>query len=53
MSDLEERICRILRKRFHCLCGKRPLYCSSVSDILNLILEKCEEEHVDDVSGET
>jgi len=43
-SKLEERICLLLRRRFHCSCEIRPAYCSCVADLVNLILEKCEEE---------
>lgn len=42
--DLEKQICAILKKRFRCWCANKPPYCSSVVDVVNLILEKCEEE---------
>lgn len=42
---LEERICLLLRRRYHCLCNLRPCtHCECVADLVNLILEKCEEE---------
>ena len=44
MSELENQICLLLRRRFHCLCGLRVRYCECVTDLVNLILEKCEEE---------
>jgi hypothetical protein len=42
---LDEEICQILRKRFHCLCEIKPPYCSCVTDLANVVLEKCEAEH--------
>lgn len=48
MSELEEQNCKILRRRFHCICGSRPPYCSCVADLVNLVLEKCEEETEDE-----
>jgi len=44
MSELEEQICQILRRRYHCLCGIKPRCCTCVSDLFELVLEKCEEE---------
>lgn len=44
MSELEHRVCQILRRRFHCICGLRTRYCACVVDLVNLVLEKCEEE---------
>ena len=45
MSELEEQICQILKRRFRCSCEMKPRYCACVSDIFNLILEICEDEH--------
>lgn len=45
MIELEEKICRILRRRFNCVCGSRPPYCIAVYALFNLVLEKCEDEH--------
>lgn len=47
MSEVKEPICQILRRRFHCLCG-RPPYCVCVCDLVNLVLEQCEEETEDE-----
>jgi len=45
MSELENQICLLLRRRFHCLCSLRPrTYCECVADLFNLILEKCDQE---------
>ncbi len=46
-SKLEERICLLLRRRYHCLCNLRPRSCACVFDLVNLVLEKCEEETSD------
>lgn len=45
MSSLQEQICRILRRRFNCVCGSRPPYCRAVYELFNLVLEKCNDEH--------
>lgn len=47
MSELEEQICQILRRKFGCVCGSRPHYCTCVADLVSLVLEKCEEEAED------
>jgi len=48
LSELEERICQILRRRFRCMCGCRPRYCRCVSELFDLTLETCEEEVEED-----
>jgi len=48
MSELEEYICQILRKRFLCICGIRPPYCTCVTNLVTVVLEKCEEEAEDE-----
>jgi len=44
MGKMEEEICCLLRRQFGCSCGLKPRYCSTVADLLNYVLEKCEEE---------
>jgi len=48
MSELEEQICQILRRHFRCVCGSRPRYCKSISELFDLMLEKCDEESEED-----
>lgn len=43
MGNLEERICRILKKHRNCQCGPVPPFCIIVSDLVNLVLEICED----------
>jgi len=47
MSELKEQICRILRRRYRCICGSygSKFFCTCVSDLFELVLEKCEDEH--------
>jgi len=47
MGKMEEEICYILKKQIGCSCGLKPRYCSTVVDLLNYMLEKCEEEAED------
>ena len=48
MTELEQGICELLRRHFRCSCGLKPPYCICVAELVNLTLEKCEEEVEED-----
>lgn len=43
MNRLDEQICEVLRKHFCCVCASQSPYCRTVTELMNLFLEKCEE----------
>lgn len=44
LSELEEKICKVLRRRFSCVCSRRPPYCKDVAELFDMVLESYEEE---------
>lgn len=47
MDELEERICKIRRRSCRCPCGNRTP-CRFVCDVVEVVLQKCGEEHEDE-----